>query len=223
MLNKLNKTFGAAVLVSAFAVPGIANAAASAIATADVNLRAGPSTRYPVVDVIDGGDNVRVYGCLESGSWCDVSYRGDRGWMSANYLAYLEGGRRYTDNVIARIGVPFITFSFGNYWNDYYRGYDFYDDWDYYDDRRELRREIRRERREDRREIRRERRDDRRDIRRDRREVKRERRDVRDARQELRRERRDGGNIRQERRQVRQERRELRDARRDLRRERRDR
>lgn len=216
----LSKTVGALALVSAIAVPGIAQAAASAIATADVNLRAGPSTRYPVVDVVLDGDDVRVYGCLSDWSWCDVSYRGYRGWMSANYLAYFDDGRRYVgSSYIGRIGTPVISFSFGTYWDDHYRGRAFYRDRDRYDDWRE----VRRERREDRREVRRERREDRRDIRQERREVKQERRDVRNARDELREARRAGENVREERRQVRQERRQLRQERRDLRQERRDR
>ncbi len=102
----MKRTLGAFALVAAIAAPGLAQAAANAIATADVNLRAGPSTGYPVVDVVDGGNNVTVYGCLEDGSWCDVSYHGARGWISANYLAYLQGGQRYTRNVPARIQRP---------------------------------------------------------------------------------------------------------------------
>ncbi|ESR27311.1 SH3 domain-containing protein [Lutibaculum baratangense] len=180
----MKRFLGALALVSALAVPGLAHAA-SAIATADVNLRAGPSTGYPVVTVIGGGQNVEVNGCLQSYTWCDVTYRGARGWMSANYLAYLEGGRRYTDRVPARIGAPIITFSFGNYWDRHYRHYGFYRDreryhrhWDRYD-RRDDRRDWRDHRRSDRRDWRDDRRSDRRDWRDDRRS---DRRDWRDDR-----------------------------------------
>lgn len=205
----MKRTLGAIALLAAFAAPTLAHAAASAIATTDVNMRAGPSTAYPVVTVIGGGNNLTVYGCLEGGAWCDVNYRGARGWMSGNYLAYLERGPRYT--------APVVTFSFGSYWDDHYRGYGFYRDRDRYRHWRHDRYDDR----WDRRERRWDRRDDRRDWRDERREVRQERRDVRNARQELREARRNGENTRYERRQLREERRELRDARRDLRDERR--
>ncbi|HEU01784.1 MAG TPA: SH3 domain-containing protein, partial [Aurantimonas coralicida] len=76
-MNKM--LLGLLAVVGSFALPATADAAARAIATADVNLRAGPSTRYPAVDVVGGGDRVRVYGCLENRSWCDVGYDGQRG------------------------------------------------------------------------------------------------------------------------------------------------
>lgn len=204
----MNHTLLRAIAVmGAVALPGSASAAASAIATADVNLRAGPSTQYPAVDVVRDGNNVTVFGCLDTRSWCDISYGGQRGWVSSNYLAYLDQGRRYTGpDVVGRTGVPIISFSFGNYWDDHYRGRSFYRDRDRYD-----RREVRQERREDRRELRQ-----------DRREVRQERRDVRDARQDLREARRDGENVRAERRDLRQERRDLERAQQELRRERRD-
>lgn len=177
--------------------------AATAIATGNVNLRAGPSTAYPAVNVVPSGNSVEVFGCLSNRSWCDVDYYGQRGWMSSNYLAYVRGGRRYTGSqVIGYIGAPTVTYSFGNYWDRHYRGRDFYRDrqrWDgiygprifdrgppprrgeWRDDRRD-RWEDRRERAEDRRE-RRERAEDRRDRWDDRRDAREDRRgDDRDPR-----------------------------------------
>ena len=153
----MNKTIGAIALASAIVVPGAAMAAATAIATTNVNLRAGPSTQYPAVNVVRSGDGVRVFGCLSNRSWCDVAYAGQRGWMSSNYLAYVRGGTRYVGpQVVTSIGVPVISFSFGNYWDNHYRGRSFYRDrarWD----RREVRRDFgdtRREMRRDRAEMR---------------------------------------------------------------------
>ena len=112
-MNK--KILGAAALLAAMALPGIASAA-TAIATANVNLRAGPSTSYPAVNVVPSGYDVEVYGCLSNRSWCDVSYGPQRGWMSSNYLAYVESGRRYTgERVVTHIGAPVISFSVGSY------------------------------------------------------------------------------------------------------------
>jgi uncharacterized protein YraI len=190
----LYKTLGAVALLSM--MPGVASAASTAVATTDVNLRAGPSTSYPAVDVVVGGDGVRVYGCLSNRSWCDVRYAGQRGWMSSNYLAFVDSGRRYTGTrAINALRAPVISFSFGNYWDDHYRGRSFYRDRDRWD-RRELRGA--------------------------RREVREERRDVREARQDLREERRTDGDVRGARQNLREERRELRRDRRELRRERRD-
>lgn len=189
----MKRTLRAITLLAALAVPGLAHAAASAVATADVNLRAGPSTSYPVVTVVGGGNNVTVYGCLEGGRWCDVTYRGARGWIAANYLAYLQNGRRYTTDVPRRLSAPVVTFSFGTYWDNYYTHRDFYRHRDryrhgHYDRHRERRydhrdRYDRHERDRDRREARREWREERREARREWREERREaRRDWRDGR-----------------------------------------
>lgn len=120
-------------LAAAMLAPAVAEAA-TAIATTNVNLRAGPSTAYPPVNVVRGGEDVEVYGCLSNRSWCDVDFYGQRGWMSSNYLAFVRGGRRYTGpEVVGYLGAPVVGYSFGRYWDDHYRGRDFYRDrrrWD---------------------------------------------------------------------------------------------
>jgi uncharacterized protein YraI len=171
-MNK--KLFGAAALLIAAGLPGAASAASTAIATTNVNLRAGPSTQYPAVNVVQAGYNVRVYGCLSNRSWCDVSYGPQRGWMSSNYLAYVRDGRRYTgERVVGYIGAPTVSFSVGNYWDNHYRGRSFYRDRDRWDRRGGWDRNDRRDRYD--------RRDDRRDERRDRRSEREDRRDERRA------------------------------------------
>ncbi|WP_309083197.1 SH3 domain-containing protein [Chelativorans sp.] len=187
------KTLGALALLAGICVPGAAMAASTAVATTNVNLRAGPSTEFPPVNVVAAGHGVRVHGCLSTRSWCDVSYGGQRGWMSSNYIAFVDGGQRYTGTrAISAIRAPVVTFSFGSYWDNHYRGRSFYRDRDRW-----------------------ERRDARQDVREERRERDRARRDVIE-------ERRTGGDVRDARRDLREERRELRDARRHLRQERRD-
>lgn len=122
-----------ALLLGAIFLPCAAQAA-DAIATADVNLRAGPSIDYPAVNVVPDDGNVRVYGCLSDRSWCDVNYDGQRGWISSDYLAFLSGGVRYSgQDAVPYIGAPVISFSFGDYWDNYYRDRPFYRDraqWD---------------------------------------------------------------------------------------------
>ena len=184
------KAAGLAALLSlglssiAAAVPGYA--------TGNVNLRAGPGTNYPVVTTLSAGTGLEIYGCLSGYSWCDVNWRGYRGWVSSNYIEAAYQDRRV---YVREVAPPVVSFSFG-YWDDHYSGRSWYRDRDRYfdydrsdrrdrrevrrerrEDRREARREFREERREDRREIRRDRRDDRREARRDRRGDRRDNRD----------------------------------------------
>ncbi|NDW02986.1 SH3 domain-containing protein [Jiella pacifica] len=120
----------AAALASAVALPaGSAHASEKAIATTNVNLRAGPSTDYPVVDVLVAGEGLRVFGCLQTRSWCDVRFRGQRGWISANYIA-LTGGNYSGRHDFDPYSAPVITFSVDNYWGDHYRSRNFYRDRD---------------------------------------------------------------------------------------------
>ncbi|MCJ8145088.1 SH3 domain-containing protein [Ancylobacter sp. A5.8] len=116
------------------AVLGSAAAAQdSGYANANVNLRAGPSTAYPVVTVLEAGTSLDIFGCLDEYTWCDVEWRGYRGWVSSRYLDFDYRGRRVAmPDYAPQIGVPIVAFSFGNYWNNYYRGrswYSTYDRW----------------------------------------------------------------------------------------------
>lgn len=206
----------AAALFAALLAPAVASAATGYVIT-DLNVRAGPSTAYPVVDVYPGGTRVDVIGCTSGPGWCDVSAYGVRGWVSANYLdLYYDGYRARAPQLIGRVGVPTISFSIGTYWDNHYRDRSFYR----YRDRRDWRQEWREERREDRREVRQERRQDKREVRQERRQEK--RMDRRERRQEVRQERRQEKRMeRRERRQeVRQDRRQERRA--DRREERRE-
>jgi uncharacterized protein YraI len=199
----LKKSAAVVAMTAGLILPGVAFAAAPAFTTTDLNIRTGPGTSYQRFGTIPDGGRVTVHGCLTGYNWCDVSWAGERGWVSGNYLAY--AGQAYARRAIPSIGVtiglPIIDFSPTVYHRRYYVSRPWYRD--RFLDRREVRQ-------------------DRRELRRARRDVREERRDLRQSRRELRQERRAGGNTRDELRQVRQERRQLRDARRELRRERRD-
>ena len=120
----------AAALAGAVLLPAAsANASERAVATSNVNLRAGPSTDYPVVDVLVAGENLRVFGCLNTRSWCDVRFRGQRGWISANYIA-LTGGNYAGRQNFDPYSAPVVTFSVDGYWGDHYRKRNFYRDRD---------------------------------------------------------------------------------------------
>jgi uncharacterized protein YraI len=107
--------------------PAIAQAA-EGYSTANVNMRAGPSTRYPAVAVIPVGSSVEIRGCLSDVNWCDVEFYGGRGWVSGQYVQALYQQRRiYVGPQYYRpLGIPVIRFSVDNYWDRYYRNRDFY-------------------------------------------------------------------------------------------------
>ncbi|MBY5396334.1 SH3 domain-containing protein [Rhizobium leguminosarum] len=112
-------------------LPAIAQAA-EGYSTANVNMRAGPSTRYPAVAVIPAGSSVEIRGCLSDVNWCDVEFYGGRGWVSGQYVQALYQQRRvYVGPQYYRpLGIPMIRFSVDNYWDRYYRNRDFYRDRD---------------------------------------------------------------------------------------------
>lgn len=108
-------------------LPALAQAA-PAVSTANVNMRSGPSTGYPPVQVIPAGMRVEIHGCLQSANWCDVSFARYRGWVSGSYLQAAYSQRRvYVDPQYYRpLGIPTVTFSVGTYWDRHYRQRDFY-------------------------------------------------------------------------------------------------
>lgn len=131
-MKKLLGMLSMVVLVAGFSgLAGTRPAAAQeyALVTVNLHMRAGPGTRYPVIVTIPERRNVRVFGCVRGYTWCDVAWAGHRGWVYARYLAYMYHDRR---RPIARlgpvIGLPIITFSFGDYAHRHYRDRPWYPD-----------------------------------------------------------------------------------------------
>lgn len=220
----------AAALMAGTAMP-IAASAQDAITRADLNMRAGPSTAFPVVDVIPESAPVDVHGCVRGYTWCDVTSAGSRGWVSASYLSYARSGSYVPlAEYGPEIDLPIIAFSVGSYWDNYYRGRPWYAERTRWRDRwqgnwRDIRRNYRAEQREERRDDRAERRGDRREVQTERRQER--SKAIRDrrsdaARTERREERRE--QVQKRRRESsaerRQERSETRDRRRETRTER---
>lgn len=58
-----------------------------ALATANVNVRQGPGTRFPVVDILHRGEQVEVVRCQSN--FCLIKHEGPQGWVSQNYLQRL--------------------------------------------------------------------------------------------------------------------------------------
>jgi uncharacterized protein YraI len=99
---------------AAFAMP------AHIVAT--VHMRAGPSVEYPEVAMLISGTPLEVYGCEQAYAWCDVQAGPNRGWVDADYLQVDSGGHPVIlSGAGVAIGVPLITFTFGTYWDSYYR------------------------------------------------------------------------------------------------------
>jgi uncharacterized protein YraI len=126
-----HKLLAAITLTALVAIPAIAEAA-EGFATANVNMRSGPSTRYPAVTTIPVGTPLEINGCLNETPWCDVSFFGGRGWVAGQYIqATYQSRRIYVGPQYYRpLGIPTITFNFDDYWGRYYRGRDFYRDRD---------------------------------------------------------------------------------------------
>jgi uncharacterized protein YraI len=113
------------VFVAAMLLTPTAALAAPGVVTASVSMRAGPGPGFPTVDRIPGGARVDIHGCLQGDAWCDVSWSGDRGWVSSRYLKYLYRNRYvylpdYVDDV------PIVPFVLSSYWATYYSGRPWY-------------------------------------------------------------------------------------------------
>ncbi len=58
-------------------------------ATADVNIREGHGTEYPVLGVLRKGQSIEITGVADNG-WTRVRYQGGKGFISSNYLSRSE-------------------------------------------------------------------------------------------------------------------------------------
>ena len=110
------------------AVPSAANAQqVRAQVTTDLNQRAGPSTRFPVIATAPEGSAITLFGCISDLSWCDGAYLGYRGWFSARYLHIPYRSTNLTVASYMRYAyLPTVSFVIGSYWERYYRERPFY-------------------------------------------------------------------------------------------------
>lgn len=74
----------AGALALAVLVPAAAEAASFGVARTNVNMRTGPGVSHPRITVVPAGAKLRVFKCW---SWCQVSFAGRVGWVSASYVA----------------------------------------------------------------------------------------------------------------------------------------
>jgi hypothetical protein len=86
MMLKTTFLAAASALVLSAGVAG----AAPATAEISLNVRSGPGTQFQVIGAIPAGATVDVGGC--TGSWCQVSFRGETGFANRSSLAAAGGG-----------------------------------------------------------------------------------------------------------------------------------
>lgn len=116
-----------AVFVAAMLLVPTAALAAPGIVTTSVSMKAGPGEGFPTVDRIPGGERVDIHGCIRGDAWCDVSWSGDRGWVSSEYLKYLYHNHFvYLPDYVDVIDVPIVPFVLSSYWESYYSGRPWY-------------------------------------------------------------------------------------------------
>jgi uncharacterized protein YraI len=128
--EQLMRRMGASLIsLCALSAATTASAQDAAVITTDLNMRAGPSSRFPVITTLPADVRVEIYGCVDGYEWCDVSWRGNRGWVFADYLNYRYDGRLVpVVDYGPRIGIDVVGFSVDSYWQSHYRDRPWYDD-----------------------------------------------------------------------------------------------
>ncbi|TPM15566.1 SH3 domain-containing protein [Mesorhizobium sp. B2-3-5] len=137
-MKRHSKTVAAAVVAGLTTCliaigPTAAAAAMSGVVVGQVNMRAGPGTKYPVVVTLPARAGLTVYGCTANVTWCDVSRGRDRGWIAASYVSVSYGGNAVvvTPAVAPVVGLTVVSFNRA-YWDSYYAGRAWYGQWTAY-------------------------------------------------------------------------------------------
>ncbi|MEP6940642.1 MAG: SH3 domain-containing protein, partial [Rudaea sp.] len=122
---KLLQRFALSVILFGVSVCAFAN---DGYVTSAVSLRAGPDTTFPLITVLPEGMPVSVQGCVDGYAWCDVIAEEDRGWVSGQYVAFVQDTQPvYLSDYGPRAGIPIVAFAIGLYWDNYYRNRPWYD------------------------------------------------------------------------------------------------
>jgi uncharacterized protein YraI len=125
----------AGVFCAAFWLTSSADAQ-EAVATASLEIRAGPADDYPQVLHLAVASPMHVHGCLSDWTWCDVSAGDWRGWAYAPLLTYNRDGRRWPLYAYGpALGIGNVVFSLGDYWKENYRGRPWYGEQAHWADR----------------------------------------------------------------------------------------
>jgi len=76
----------ALALVLGLALPAAAQAPQSVVTTSNLNMRSGPGTQHPVVAWVPKGTWIQAFGCTNPVAWCQTTFNGTHGWVSANHI-----------------------------------------------------------------------------------------------------------------------------------------
>jgi uncharacterized protein YraI len=72
---------------------------------------------------------ITIHGCARAWDWCDVEWRGNRGWVPAAGLDYrLDRTLLPVANYGPRVGLPHVDFDLPKYWEAHYRQRPWYAD-----------------------------------------------------------------------------------------------
>jgi uncharacterized protein YraI len=105
---------------AALAVMGGPALAANGSTTESVQLQAGPGSQYPDVMRLAAGLKVEIHGCSAAWDWCDITWRGNRGWVLATSLSYHSEAGEPSTSLKRESGLPTATFNLEAYWNTHY-------------------------------------------------------------------------------------------------------
>jgi uncharacterized protein YraI len=101
--------------------------AANGWVSSRVRMRAGPDVNYGVITLVPAGSDLIINGCVSGWGWCDVSWHGNRGWVSGKFLqANYHSRRAYIVQSGPVLNVPVVVY------HDAHN----YDRRDHWDDRR---------------------------------------------------------------------------------------
>lgn len=103
-------TIGAAAIIAG-------SASADTMTTADLNMRAGPSTSTDVIGVVPKTSDIVIGECVRYSSWCEASFNGMSGWVSSAYLSESEDADGFPGDT-ALSGARFIPEDSDGFGND---------------------------------------------------------------------------------------------------------
>jgi uncharacterized protein YraI len=97
--------------LASFAMIGAAQAQTIGTATTDLNIRSGPGPEQPAIGLMRSRQSANILGCIEGSLWCQVEFRGMRGWAYSQYMTLNTGGRRILVTEPANVrSVPIVAY-----------------------------------------------------------------------------------------------------------------
>lgn len=77
--------------------------------------------------LVGSGTAMTIYGCLQGYKWCDVVVERSWGWVYSGNIVYPYLGQNVpVMSYGSTLGLGIVTFSIGNYWDNYYTDYPSY-------------------------------------------------------------------------------------------------